>query len=221
MRNTGKRAATVVALSAATAVSAATMAFASEPAATTADEWETVTTQADVDGDGSPNAVTLREVSADTQTLTFAFAEEVIDTSFEADARPPLQQPRVVDIDGDGRDEIMVAQSVGANTITFNIWKYEPGQGIVRLTTSAGAPFEVYEGGGVASISGYSCNQVPGGREFVTVNSHTSSTEPVFDGDRITYSVNLNAMTVEARAEIREAPVGDPLLATDPASCTP
>jgi hypothetical protein len=226
MRYNGKRVATVLALTAAAAAYEPAIAFASESAIAprTAQDWETATTYADVDGDGRPNAVTVREVSADTQTLTFAFPEELVQTSFEADAAAPLQQPRPVDINGDGRDEVVVAHAVGANTITFNIWKYEPGQGIVRLTTSAGAPFEVYEGGGVASIARYGCTPTPAGRHFVTVNAQLAETpdgELRYDGERTTYSVNRNATTVETLTPIHRAPADDPRLAADPASCAP
>lgn len=218
LRVTGKRVATVVALTAAAVVSAA------GAAAATAQEWETATTYADVDGDGTLNAVTVREVAPDTQTLTFAFPGEVIDTAFAADSRTPLQRPRPVDINGDGRDEVVVASAVGANTVTFNIWKYEPGQGIVRLTTSAGAPFDVFEGGGAAAIGRYGCVPVPTGRHFLTVDAQLVGTEggqPVYDGERTTYSVNRNATTVETVTPIHRARADDPRLAADPATCRP
>lgn len=226
MRHIGKRLATVVAVTAATATSASTIAFAAESsiAPRAAQEWETATTYADVDGDGTLNAVTVREVSAHTQTLTFAFPEDLVQTTFEADAAAPLVQPRPADINADGRDEVVVAHAVGANTITFNIWKYEPGQGIVRLTTSAGAPFEVYEGGGVASINRYGCTPTPDGRHFVTVNAQLAETPDGalrYDGERTTYSVNLNATTVETVTPIHHASPDDPRLAADPADCAP
>lgn len=221
-----KRVATVAALTAFTAGSAAGVAFAADSPAAPAGpgDRETATTYADIDGDGRQNAVTVREVDDNLQTLTFAFADGVVDTSFEADSSTPLQEPRRVDINGDGKDEVMVANAVGANTITFNIWTYEPGEGIVPLTTSAGAPFELYEGGGVSAINGYSCTADHSGSQFVTVEAQLAGTpddKAVFDGGRITYSVNNNAMTAEARTPIDKAPAKDPVLATDPDSCTP
>lgn len=209
---------------AATAAAALTVTAAPALAGPGPDERESVTIYADVDGDGWPNAVTVREVGPQTQTLTFSFGDHVVGTSFTADSSTPLQPPRRVDINGDGTHEVLVAHAVGANTLTFGIWKYEPGQGAVRLTTSAGGPFDVFEGGGVSAISGYGCQPVPGGREFVTVNAQlvdAPGNAPRYSGDRTTYSVNLNAVTVESRTPIDHAPPDDPRLATDPATCTP
>lgn len=220
MAHQGKRIACALAMAATATTSMATLATAS-PAPQ--DNRESATAYADVDGDGAPNAVTVREVADDVQTLTFAFAGGQIDTTFPADARPPLQQPRPVDIDGDGLDEVIVAHSVGANTLTFNIWKFEPGEGIVRLRTSAGAPFEVYEGGGVSATSGYGCTPTPDGREFVTVQAAQAGdpAEQRFDGDRTSYRVHGDAVSVESRTPIEQAPADHPLLDIDPATCAP
>ncbi|RZS36558.1 hypothetical protein EV193_107239 [Herbihabitans rhizosphaerae] len=197
-------------------VAASGTASAQEPG------YESTTVYADVDGDGKPNAVTVNEVSPNRQALIFAFAEDALDVSFEADTAPPLQPPRVVDVDADGRDEVVVAKVVGANTLTFTVWKFDQVRGIVPLTTNAGGPFDVFEGGGIAAVSGYTCATDHDGRQFVTVNAHLvgpPSGNPRYDGERTSYKVTGNSVTVQSVTPIRQAGRDDPLLVADPATC--
>ncbi|ASR35297.1 hypothetical protein BAY61_10150 [Prauserella marina] len=213
-------------LLAAGAVGVLGVALTATTAATAvADEYESHTVQADVDGDGSLDDVTLTEVSPTSQTLTFALAGGPVEVTIEGDASYPLQQPRPVDVNSDGTHEIMVAEYVGANTVTFNAWYYDPARGkIFPVANPDGSRLQVYEGGGAAARSGYNCFDYPdtGDRDLEALNARlvdSSGEVPLFDGTRIRYHVEDGVAREVQRFEYEAIPGDDPRLDTDPRSC--
>ena len=191
-----------------------------------ADEsFETKTTQADVDGDGRLDGVTLREVSADSQTLTFGLADEQVQITIAGDARYPLQTPRPVDVNSDGSHEVTVPEFIGANTITSNIWRYDVQRGkIFPVSNPDGSRLKVYEGGGASARSGYNCFDYPdtGARDLETLEARmvgTSDGSPLFNGVRTRYHVVYGIATQVKRVEYEAIAGTDPRLDSDPRSC--
>lgn len=186
-------------------------------------DGETATVYGDVDGDGHGGPITLREVGENTQSLRFSFDDQTYATTFEADTRAPLQEPRVVDIDSDGTDEVMAVKFVGANTLTMTIWKYVPGEGIVEMTDTSGAPFEVYEGGSASAVSGYECTADHDAGQFVTLLAQqdvpSPGEEPHYTGTRITHSVDGTTVSEESVVPVEGTDISAPPLKTDPATC--
>lgn len=181
--------------------------------------------QADVDGDGHPNTVTVREDSPGKQMLTVDDVDGTdVQAAFPVQDATPLQQPRAVDIDGDGKAEVMVAHAVGANTVRFNIWKYDPDRGLVPMKTKQGEPFDFSEGSGVTALSGYSCvPNPPRAREFVTIDAELVSPPgrpAAYSGVRIDYAIDGDTLTPIFRKAIDDEPRIHSLLVTNPVSCT-
>ncbi|MEU3269672.1 VCBS repeat-containing protein [Saccharomonospora sp. NPDC006951] len=191
---------------------------------------ETRTTQADVDGDGQLDDVVLKEASANNQTLTFRLASGgSAEVTFEGDTSMPLQPPRPVDVNGDGQDEVVVAEMVGANTLTLNVWSYDVARTkVFPVTTPNGGRLQLFEGGGIAAVTGYGCARLnPGssGRDLIGVKAlidDPASDAATYTGTRTTYHVTPDgkARTVN-RLNVTSVPRDDPALTTDPQACTP
>ncbi|PWV80386.1 hypothetical protein SAMN05421630_109263 [Prauserella marina] len=193
-------------------------------------DGETRTAKADIDGDGEPDDVVLKEASANNQTLTFRLASGgSAEMTFEGDTSMPLQPPRPVDLNGDKQDEIVVAESVGANTLTLNVWAYDvTGTKIFPVTTTNGGRLRLFEGGGIAAVTGYGClplNPGSSGRDLIGVKAlidDPASDTATYTGTRTTYHVTPDgkARTVN-RVNVTSVPRDDPALTTDPAACIP
>ncbi|MBK1787691.1 hypothetical protein [Prauserella cavernicola] len=207
----------VIVLGCATALAAATPLSA----VAQQDDPGTRTIAADVDGDGTLDRVTVRQLDDSTQTLTFEVAGRTVEVTTEGEGFAPLEQPRRVDVNSDGRDEVVLARAVGANTVTFDLWSYDPVRAkIFPVSTPDGARLDVFEGGGVNATSGYTCVDHPdtGARDFVTVNAYRTEAG-TFDGERTTYSVDGDLARQTDRVEFTAVDEDDPVLATEPSSC--
>lgn len=174
------------------------------------------TVQADVDGDGRPDTVSLRQVSDSTMLLRVGLRDQFVDTEVTGNARG--QSPRAVDLNGDGVDEVMVPESVGANTITYTTWHYD--QGLNRVNTTAGEPWRVAEGGGASAVSRYECVSGEAGRE-VSIVSATQRPSGDYEGERVRYSVHDGVAHWVHEAPVRAADREDPALQADPTTCAP
>lgn len=176
-------------------------------------------TTADVDGDGRGDPVTLQQVSEETMLLRAGLRDEFVDATVAGDARG--QRPVPADIDGDGADELLVPESVGANTITYAAWTYTPEAGLHAVRTTDGEPLRLHEGGGATAVSTYGCAPANTGRLLVSVNAHESGPEAAYQGDRVTYSVRGGVAAVVDETPIADAERDDPALRADPATCAP
>ncbi|MFJ6675479.1 hypothetical protein ACIQMJ_30610 [Actinosynnema sp. NPDC091369] len=187
------------------------------PAAGTGD----VTGGADLNGDGHVDRVAVRQVP-DVPT-----AQELVAVvrGVRFTARMPLHSTigagplRVVDLDGDGRNEVVVTGSFGANTELFTVWELRNG-GLRAVTTPDGAPLALAEGGGVSALSRYGCEVVDGQRRLVTVSGEVvwSSDPWVYDGERVTHAVRDGVATATSTTPVlaeRDAPA----YRVDPAAC--
>jgi hypothetical protein len=205
-------------LAAAALLAAPGLAAAQEPT-------EVVSADADVDGDGVPNRVTLQKVAPGTQLLRVGLAEEFIDARVAGDESLPLIVPFVVDVNGDGRDEMVLATSLGANTNTYEVWSFDDGR-LHAVTTEDGAPWRFHEGGGASAIAAYGC--VPGtpGRQLRTVQlrldeAASGAGTDRFDGDAVTHVVAGGVAHPAATEPLQDVTRDDPRLHADPATCTP
>jgi hypothetical protein len=99
---------------------------------------------------------------------------------------------RVVDLDRDGRQEVVVTEMVGASTSWFGVWYLgKPGAGWQPLQAESGGGFELYEGGGVREISGYGCREAGGHRELVLLSAEIQDPweDGIYAGALVAYTV--------------------------------
>jgi hypothetical protein len=214
---------------AAAAVLVTAAVVATSAAATPAEPHlpEQVLVTADLDGDGVPEPVTLRQLSPGTQLLRVALPEEILDATVGGDdtAPLPLSPPRPSDLDGDGRAELVLSVAVGANTTTYEAWRYDDDRGLHAVTDAGGAPWRLYEGGGVAAISGYGCAPGTPRRPYsvdVRWDESRPEQEPIrYVGEVVTYSLADGVARPLATEPLRGVVRDDPRVAVDPATCAP
>ncbi|OZM84306.1 hypothetical protein CFP66_03030 [Pseudonocardia sp. MH-G8] len=200
-------------------------ALLAAPGVGAAQEPDVVSADADVDGDGAANPVTLQQVAPGTQLLRVGLADEFVDAQVSGDETLPLIVPFVVDVNGDGRDELILARSLGANTTTFEVWSLDDGR-LHAVTTEDGAPWWLYEGGGVSAIGAYGC--VPGtpGRQLRDVQARLDDAASGdgttrYDGAVVTYAVAGGVAHPAATEPLQDVTRDDPRVQVDPATCAP
>ncbi|WP_249124331.1 hypothetical protein [Saccharopolyspora erythraea] len=198
-----------------TGVAAASMAVLSQAPAHAQEPG----VKADIDGDGRADPVSLRQVSDDQMLLRAGLSEEFTDAVVQGNARGLPLIP--VDVDGDGTDEVMVPESVGANTVIYTTWRYTPEAGLHPVRTADGKPLGLAEGGGARALSTYGCTPAPDARLLVAVNAFATPDDSAFEGERVTYSVRDGIATLVTSAPVQGAGRDDPQLQADPATCAP
>lgn len=160
---------------------------------------------ADVNGDGVMDQVTLRSVDGNpyAQSLAVKVGNRTYVAQLPADSVDgTIEQPRITDIDRDGRNEIFVKDSVGANTDWWGIWVLNGG--LRQVTQTDGTPFHVVEGGGFYNVDNYSCVGTQLVREWAS-NYMPEPGDETFEGERITYDVHGATAT-----EVSRYPVSGP-----------
>lgn len=176
----------------------------------------------DFDGDGRVDRAWIESVAGNpvptTQVLSAQVGAEryrayVPFASWSTDARPM----RVVDLDGDGREEVVVAESVGANTTTSSVWGFN---GRLRaLTTADGGKLVLAEGGGLAARSLFGCEtDGDGDRALVTVSTQLDWDANRYVGERVVHAVAGGVASEVSRTPVDAAP-GDPVFDLDVESC--
>jgi hypothetical protein len=161
--------------------------------------------RADMNGDGVMDQVTLRSVDGNpyAQSLAVKVGNRTYVAQLPLDnMEAGVQQPRITDIDRDGRNEIFVLDSIGANTDWWSIWVLNGG--LRQVTTPDGEAFHVVEGGGVYNVDNYSCVDAQLVREWAS-NYTPEPGDETFDGERITYDVHGATAT-----EVSRYPVSGP-----------
>ena len=182
---------------------------------------------ADLDGDGVPEPVTLQQLSPGTQLLRVALPEQILDVIVGGDDAVPLPliAPRPSDLDGDGVAELVLTVAVGANTTTYEVWRYDDARGLHAVTDAGGAPWRLYEGGGIAAISGYACASGAPRRPYAVGARWDESRpeeEPIrYDGEVVTYDLTDGVARPVATEPVRGATREDPRVLADPATCAP
>jgi hypothetical protein len=190
---------------------------AAGPTAVTVD----VTARADLNGDGRTDRVAVREVvgAPDTQELVAVVGGHRFTARVPFHSTVGMSPLRVVDLDDDVRDEVVVTESIGANTDLFTVWGLSGG--VLRaVTTPDGNRLVLAEGGGISALSRYGCEVVDGRRHLVTVQGELvwTSDPLVHDGERVTYAVRDGVATATSTTPVlaeRDAPAYQ----VDPKSC--
>jgi hypothetical protein len=184
-----------------------------------------VSTNADVDGDGRAEPVTLRQLSPGTQLLRIDLPSGYVEDQVHGleGVELPLAVPSVVDLNDDGRDELVVTLALGVNTTTFEVWGFDNDR-MHALTTEDGAPWRLHQGGGVSAIDEYGCVPGTAGRQLRTVQAvidDAASRDGTarYDGEAVTYSVYDGVAHPAATDRLENVTREDPLAQADPAAC--
>jgi hypothetical protein len=213
------RVATVTGIAA--ALSLATVIPASAAPSTPA---EPVTTVADLDGDGEIETVSAEQTGAHDQVISATVNGTFTSIHIGADGYAGIEAPRVTDLNGDGRAELIVVQSVGVNTM-FSTALHFDGRNLSQVVDEADKPLSVAEGGGVAAHLGYQCTSLEGGgRTFETVAAEADDiSAPVeqitYSGTRTVYTLRDGALTAQNTIPFSARQATDPVLATDATTC--
>lgn len=175
----------------------------------------------DLNDDGRQDLATLEPVGDGSQQLLRFIvdgrtAEAVLPGDSSAGARPM----RMTDINGDGAQELVVTESVGANTETLAVADLGPDGTVRTLTTSDGERLELYEGGGIAARSGYECAPAGNARMLITLGATNEGPASAYDGSRIGYEVRDGVATRIDEVPFEGVGQDDPVLQVDPASCS-
>lgn len=200
------------------AVLAAMTAGAGTAAATAGD----VRVAADLDGDGVDEQVTVAAAGTEKQRIVTTVDGQPLSVSVPGDTMGAVIAPRVTDIDGNGAEELVLTEYVGANTDTFGIWAYMDGA-LYSFGTDNGEPVRLYEGGGISARSGYTCEEVGGVRRLVVLSAQIdddSWDDPAYTGSWTYYRVEDGTATPSG-TEVTFTSVGadSPLLSPDSAAC--
>ncbi|GAB3008817.1 hypothetical protein [Saccharothrix stipae] len=176
---------------------------------------------ADLDGDGRADRAWVRVVEGDPdrQELVAAIRHYRITARMPLYSRTGVLPLRVVDLDDDGRDEVVVTESAGANTDLFTVWGVR-GMRLRTVTTPEGGPLALAEGGGVNAINRYGCEVVDGARHLVTVTGQLvwPSDPMVYEGTRVTYAVHEGVATATSTTPVLGERI-DPVYQVDPQAC--
>jgi hypothetical protein len=163
---------------------------------------ETLTAYADLNGDGTPDQVSV-SVAADNpneQSVIAKIGRRAYVARAPLASEVGVRPLRVVDVNGDGREEVLVTESVGANTEMFTIWSLDSGWRPVRLAD--GSPLRLWEGGGISAISRYGCTTY-GPRELNTVSAELVNWEHgVYVGAVVGYAVSNGIATEMGTMEL-------------------
>lgn len=187
------------------------------PATAAADD---LSVQADLNGDGQLDTVRVEPVAGNSfqQRLVATVGGTTLTATVPLNAyQIGPQPPRVVDLDGDGWDEVVVTETVGANTLSFTVWGLFGGLRPVvgpDLTT----PLRLWEGGGISATSLYGCED-DDGRQLVSTGGYAIDVNfEVFRGERVTYTVHNGVATETSRIQVTSTR-DDPAFQADPATC--
>ncbi|SFQ71310.1 hypothetical protein SAMN05421810_11439 [Amycolatopsis arida] len=201
----------------ASALALATAGVALAPPAHAASD--PVTAYADLDGDGRQDRVTVEPVAdnPNEQLLTATVRGIRLTARVPFDSVVGVQPMRVLDVDGDGREEVAVTEVLGAHTRFLGVWGLLDGLRPVRMAD--GTPVELVEGGGISSISRYGCRPGKGGRELVQVGALLVDWETFgYEGERVTYSVRDGVAVETARTPVSGG-ADEVTSGMDPATC--
>lgn len=183
---------------------------------------EDVVTSADLDGDGEQETVNVLSVGTQDQRILAVVDGVEVEVAAPADTRSVIRPPRVVDIDGDGSDELVVREQVGANTEAFGIWEYANGEFRAIGTPNADV-MRLYQGGGVSARSGYGCEGAGDDRTLVVLSAEadvTNTPEATYSGSWTYYRVVDGIATpTGAEESFANEPADTPMLQLDADTC--
>ncbi|MBP2181767.1 hypothetical protein [Amycolatopsis magusensis] len=181
---------------------------------------DSVTVSADLNGDGVADKVSVRVYDSQRQVLNAEVGGTTLGVLLPLDSHIGVVAPKIVDLSGDGTQDIVVSEVEGANTTTFSAWDLGPA-GLRQLTTPDSQPMRLYDGGGLAARNRLTCTDDQGFRELVVVSAEADwNTDPiVYHGTRTSYRVADGVATQGQVVPITAQPGDSPLLQGELAAC--
>jgi hypothetical protein len=177
------------------------------------------TASADLNGDGRLDRVTLRPVDGNpnVQELVARVGGKRLTATVPMNNYGGVQPMRVVDVNADGRDEVVVTQSVGANTDSFGVWGLH-GNALSRVRLADGTQLILWQGGGASAVLRYGCTADHDGRQLVQARGMGIGDYTVYEGEYVVYTVDGAVATEVARVPV-SGPRDAPGFQADPAAC--
>ncbi|HWO58537.1 MAG TPA: hypothetical protein VNO31_00655 [Umezawaea sp.] len=177
-----------------------------------------VTVQADLNGDGRLDRVVAETIAGNPneQFLVATIRGIRLTAHAPLNSYTGVQPLRVVDLNDDGSDEVVVTESVGANTVKFSVWGLYGG--LRPVTLPDGSTLALWEGGGISALSGYGCEADGDARRLVTVRGLLDWDNGVYSGERVTYAVADGVATETSRTPV-VGPRTEPGFQVDPLAC--
>ncbi|OXM64031.1 FG-GAP repeat domain-containing protein [Amycolatopsis vastitatis] len=202
---------------------AVALGFAGTAPALAASAGTPIHTTADLNGDGTPEDVVSWQAGRGDQVVSAIVNGRRTSIHLPADGRVGILPPRVADLNGDGRAELLVATSFGADTTTFSVLHFD-GRKLSRVVGADHRPFSVAEGGGTAAHLGYMCMAPGGDRLFVTVVSSADDValpadEITYTGTRTIYALRDGALRVLEEDAFAGRPTSDTITMVYAPSC--
>lgn len=163
-----------------------------------------VSVQADLEGDGILEKVVAQPIAGnpDEQLLVTKIRGERLT------ARAPLAsylgrlELDVADVNDDGRDEVVVTESIGANTNGMSVWGLYGG-GLRPVIKADGSVLKLWEGGGVSAHFRFTCEPVGDRRGLVTIRAELTDWQlGIYTGERVSYTVRDGLATESGRVQV-------------------
>ncbi|MGB3440737.1 MAG: hypothetical protein WBA97_18475 [Actinophytocola sp.] len=199
---------------------ASVLALAATGFGVTAPSAATRTVYADLNGDGLRDYVTVRTVPGkpDEQLLSARVGARQLTATVPLASPSGVLPMRITDLDTNGRDEVVVTESLGANTLSFGVWGLYDGD-LAPVTLVDGTPLRLWEGGGISAISRYGCGIDHDGRSLTQTGGVAVDVGfTIYEGERVTYVVDGSLATETWRSPVR-GPRDDPAFQVNPADC--
>lgn len=182
------------------------------------------TSVVDLNGDGTPDTAQLSAIGDGAkQSLKFTVDGRATEAVLTGDPSFGTQPMRVLDVNGDGRQELLVTESVGANTTWFSVWDLGADGAPRELKTQDGEPLKINEGGGIGARLGYECAPAGSdGRVLITLaaSNESQTTEPSYDGSRVAYEVRDGVATPVDDYAFTGVGKDDDVLQVQPETCS-
>ncbi|QUF05678.1 hypothetical protein KCV87_06170 [Actinosynnema pretiosum subsp. pretiosum] len=166
----------------------------------------TRTAFADLDGDGNAERITVDLVKADDparQRISAVIGGVAVSALTTADGRVGVQPVQVVDLNDDGRQEVVAKELMGANTDHYTAWGYHYGtlSPVTNGDDYTGAALRFHEGGGISALSYFGCEGEGAERKFKVASAVRAGFDGNYDGTVTSYRVeNGIAKVTEQRA---------------------
>jgi len=206
-------------IAATTGIVVAALAFSTAGVASAAPQ--SVTAQADLDGNGTLDNVSLSLTSPTMSVLEANISGQVVRANLATDVYTGVQPLRVTDVNADGKAELVVTGSVGANTISMSLFDFD-GQVLRGVSTPDHRGISLYEGGGISTRNGYTCEPSRRGKVLVTYTALQDDNwgGPVtYSGTRESYLVRNGVATLSARSSFTGVSQTSAWLKGNPAAC--
>jgi dipeptidyl aminopeptidase/acylaminoacyl peptidase len=206
-------------IAATTGIVVAALAFPTAGVASAAPK--TVTAQADLDGNGTLDSLSLSQASSTSQVLEATIGGRVVRATLPSDDFTGVQPMQVTDMNADGKAEVVVTEYWGANTVTMSAWDFD-GRGLRVLSTVDGEPLRLYEGGGISARSGYTCETSRRGKVLVSFSAvwdDDSRDGVTYSGTRTSYLVRDGVATPSARFSFTGVGQSSAWVNGNPAAC--